>query len=561
MCFTREETVSAYPHPTDPSHCNDSSSTAAPAAGLIRGEVCSPVQEPAPPDLARETMAQTLLRIALRARLLRGVDGLFYASVPVGDRHECHELRSPRFARWLTRAYRQEGTGIPQPDSIKGIVALLEAEAEQAGSIEAAYIRVGGGCGADPGSGPTSVYYIDLGDRSRRAIEIRPGHWSVVDRPPVYFRRPDGFGELPTPTRDGSIELLQKYANVSPLDFPLLVAWMTAALRPIGPFPVLNLVGEQGSAKSTLARVARLLIDPHASPLRSEPDSNRDLMTSAFNNWLLAFDNLSAIRGWLSDALCRLATGGAFAGRKLYEDNQEHHLSAQRPVIINGIDELACKGDLVDRSLFLSLPSIPDGSRQYEEDFWKAFRVDYPRLLGSLLDAIAGGLQALPEVHLGARPRMADFARWGEAVARAVGQPAGTFLSAYLENRHTASESALDNSPVARAVYKLVNESGRWIGTATALFEHLTTSVRDSVTDARRWPKNPRWLSDQLRRASPQLRNLGVIVTFHRAALHRQISIEPREIAREHHLGHRHRGILDQPSPDRMDVTTRRARG
>jgi hypothetical protein len=127
-------------------------------------------------------MAQALLRIASRARLLRGVDGLFYASMPVGDLHECHELRFPRFARCLTHAYRQEGNGIPQPGTIKGVVCLLEAEAQHAGAVEAAYIRVGGGRGEGTscGSGPTAAYYIDLRDRSHRAIEIEPGQSKTI---------------------------------------------------------------------------------------------------------------------------------------------------------------------------------------------------------------------------------------------------------------------------------------------------------------------------------------------------------------------------------------------
>ncbi|HZW33536.1 MAG TPA: hypothetical protein VFF52_22645 [Isosphaeraceae bacterium] len=468
-------------------------------------------------------MAQTLLRIASRARLLRGIDGRFYASVPEGDRAECHELRSSRFGRWLTRAYRQEGNQILYPDLIRRVVGLLEAEAEQAGALETAYLRVGGG---DTGSTGRSTYYLDLGDRSRRAIAIGPGCWRLVDRPSVHFRRPDGFAALPTPSRDGSVDLLRKYTNITDAEFPLLVAWLTAALRPVGPYPVLNLVGEQGSAKSTLARVARLLIDPHASPLRAEPESRRDLMVGALNNWLLAFDNLSALPSWLSDGLCRLATGGAFAARKLYDDDQEHHFSAQRPVILNGISELPRRGDLIDRSLFLNLPPIPNSQRQYEEDLWAAFQADAPRLLGGLLDAVAGGLRLLPEIQLASRPRMADFARWGEAVAQARGQAPGTFLQAYLLNRCLASMTAVDDSPVARGVIELVARLGSWTGPASELLVLLRELIRDPLADAKRWPKSPIWLSEQLRRAAPQLRTCGVIVTFLRRRAGREIRIE-----------------------------------
>jgi hypothetical protein len=476
----------------------------------------------------KESVAQTLLRVASRARLLRGIDGRFYASVPVGDRCECHELRSARFSRWLTRAYRQAGHLIPPAETLNGVVALLEAEAEQDGATETAFLRVGT-ASTDEGPTASSTHYIDLGDRSFRAVEMGPGQWKLVDRPPVHFLRPDGCRALPVPTQDGSIELLRTYVNVVPSEFCLLVAWLTAALCPVGPYPLLVLTGEQGSAKSTLARIARLLVDPHSSPLRSEPQSRRDLMVGAVNNWLLAFDNLSAIPGWLSDGLCRLATGGSFAARKLYDDEQEHHLSACRPVLVNGITSLARRGDLVDRSLFLNLPPIPDARRQYEKDLWGAFQADYPRLFGALLDAVAGGLKSLPEIQLETRPRMADFARWGEAVSHALGQPPKAFLSAYLENRYGANLSAVDDSPVASAVFELVREIPSWSGTATQLFGLLTSAVNSPAAGVKRWPRNAMWLSDNLRRAAPGLRSIGVFVTFGRAGRSRIITIDRRE--------------------------------
>ena len=54
------------------------------------------------------------------------------------------------------------------------------------------------------------------------------------------------------------------------------------------------LYGAQGSAKSTLARIVRLLIDPWAPSLLAEPRSLRDLMFTAVNGWVLAFDNIDS---------------------------------------------------------------------------------------------------------------------------------------------------------------------------------------------------------------------------------------------------------------------------
>ena len=100
----------------------------------------------------------------------------------------------------------------------------------------------------------------------------------------------------------------------------LVVAWLLAALQRGGPYPVLVIAGEQGSAKTMLTKILRTLIDPNAAPTRALPREERDLMIAANNGHILAFDNLSGLPSWLSDALCRLASGGSFAIRQLYTD-------------------------------------------------------------------------------------------------------------------------------------------------------------------------------------------------------------------------------------------------
>jgi hypothetical protein len=159
---------------------------------------------------------------------------------------------------------------------------------------------------------------------------------------------------VPTPSRGGSIELLRPYVNVADREFRLLIAWTAAALRPFGPYPILVLYGEQAAAKSTLARVARLLIDPQTAPLLAVPRSTRDLMVTAHNGWLLTYDNLSVIADPVSDGLCMVSTGGAYAGRALFSDDERSVINVQRPVLLSGIEEFVRRGDLSDRGVYLN---------------------------------------------------------------------------------------------------------------------------------------------------------------------------------------------------------------
>ena len=101
-----------------------------------------------------------------------------------------------------------------------------------------------------------------------------------------------------------------------------------ATLRARGPCPLLAISGEQGSAKTVLSKILKALIDPSAAPVRALPREERELMIAANNGYLLAFDNLSGLPAWLSDALCRLASGGIFAVRQLYTDDEVDRLAA-----------------------------------------------------------------------------------------------------------------------------------------------------------------------------------------------------------------------------------------
>src|SRR5262249_38959765 len=137
------------------------------------------------------------------------------------------------------------------------------------------------------------------------------------------FRRSRGMLPLPTPEPGGEIDLLRDFLNLDDKAWWMVIFWLVATLRPRGPYPVLALFAEQGAGKSTTGRLLRELVDPNAAPLRAEPKDGRDLMIAANNSWLLAYDNLSHVSPWLSDAMCRLSTGGGFATRELYTDQDE----------------------------------------------------------------------------------------------------------------------------------------------------------------------------------------------------------------------------------------------
>jgi hypothetical protein len=250
--------------------------------------------------------------------------------------------------------------------------------------------------------------------------------------------------------------------------------------------------------------------------VRSLSREERELMIAANNGYLLAFDNLSGLPIWLSDALCRLASGGSFAVRQLYTDDEEVLFEAARPILLNGIEEVISRPDLGDRAIFLTLAPIDEAQRRPENELWREFEIARPRILGALLDAAVHGLRTLGRVHLDRLPRMADFAIWATACETAL-WPAGTFARAYGANRRTAIEGMIDADPVAACVREIMAERSSWTGSAADLLRASVGRGSDSSsTDRTGWPNNPRALAGRLRRVQTLLRAVGIEIGFRR---------------------------------------------
>jgi hypothetical protein len=451
--------------------------------------------------------ADILIELAQSADLFHAPDGTTCADVDINSHRETWPIRSKGFKRWLARRFYEATQGAPSSEALQSALNVIEAKAHFDAPERAVHVRVGGLDGR---------LYLDLCDETWRAVEIDTTGWRVIDNPPVRFRRAAGMQPLPMPVPGGSVETLRSFLNLqSDSDFVLVVAWALAVLRNRGPYPVIVLSGEQGSAKSTFSSILRALLDPNTAPLRALPREDRDLFIAASNGHMLAFDNVSGLPAWISDTLCRLATGGGFAVRQLYTDQDEVLFDAARPVILNGIEEIVTRPDLADRALFLALEPIPEDRRRPEQELWGAFEKERPRIMGVLLDAVVEGLKRLPETRLEKLPRMADFALWATACETAL-WPAGTFWSAYCGNRDEAVEGVIDADPIAAAVRGIMATRTVWTGTASDLQGALAEAVGERAAKSKTWPDSPRALAGRLRRAATFLRKIGIEIGFGR---------------------------------------------
>ena len=456
-------------------------------------------------DRRRTTTSANLVDIVLSdgVELWHSPDGIPFATVPINDHHENWPLRSKGFRMWLTGRYFDHHETAPGGQALEDALRVLEGRAVYRGETHDLFVRIGESEGK---------VYLDLADDTWRAIEVRDDDWSVVDRAPVKFVRSNSMYPLPVPERGGMIERLSEFINCGDgANFHLVVAWLVGAFNPRGPFPLLAINGEQGSAKSTLSRMLRYLVDPNQAPIRSAPRDEQALMVTAKNSLIVALDNLSKIEDWLSDALCRLATGGGFAARELYTDFGEALFHAQRPILINGIPELTARPDLADRAIGVVLPPLQKERQRSEKELWRSFEAARPELLGALLDAVSSALRNADETAT-VMTRMADFATWVVAAETGLGWKPGTFVKAYEENRQGAILASLEADPIYEPLRKLMIEADRdyrheleW--TPTELLAELTANVSERVAKLRSWP-SAQSLRGRLRRMQGQLRQV-----------------------------------------------------
>ena len=454
--------------------------------------------QPEPEDENQSQASQLVKFVEHRFELFHDANKDVYASNRKTG--EVCNLASRQFRDCLLAGFYSETGKAPREQSVREALGTLAGLGRFQGEQRMVHLRFAGADGE---------YWLDLAvPGSSRAIRLRPGRWEIAAAPEVAFVRPESMQPLPEPAVGGSLDLLWKVANVPHGCRLLVLAWLVDCLRPDTPFPVCELLGEQGSAKSTTQTALRRLIDPNSCDLRGAPKSVEDVFVSAGACALVSYENISHLSAPMQDALCVLATGGGFAKRKLYSDTEESIISVKRPIILNGISAAVTAQDLVDRAITIETPVITE--RREVTSLWRDYECGRAELLGALLDLAANALAILPSMSLPAdeRPRLVEFALLGMAVAKAAGHQPEDFMREFGASRQESLARTIDASPVAAAVVDLFEVRPQ--GMTASAKDILLTLERYRPAGCDSWPKSPKGLGDALRRAAPALRQLDI---------------------------------------------------
>jgi hypothetical protein len=365
------------------------------------------------------------------------------------------------------------------------------------------------------GSNDSSKIYYCLNNASNNAVEISENGWNVVNEPP-YFRRFDHVAEQVYPDKNGNFKKIEEFINLdNEEEKNLLLVWIIAQFIPDIEKPLLAIHGPQGSAKSTLSSIIRMLVDPSRLMLVTFPTTTNELAQNLYQNYLPVYDNISKISNSQSDTLCRAVTGGGIQKRKLYTDDKTITWSFKRGLIINGIDHVLNRPDLLERSISIKTKRVT-GSFKPKEEIFEKYKRNLPEVLGGVFEIIFKvlALKATNPMTASRYPRMAEFAQWGFYIAEALEIGGEAFISAYENNINTHNKNVVLENPITLSLIKLLEEEPekKWNGSMKSLLESLNkvrVSLGHEVTP-KGWPLDPSHLSRELNKFMVNLEGVGV---------------------------------------------------
>jgi hypothetical protein len=393
----------------------------------------------------------------------------------------------------------------------------LKAESDISGNIKHLDLRVG--------KISDYTFFYDLTNSKWSVVKITPDGWSIIEKDlPILFKRYSNQQPQATPAITYSKDIFDRFIellNIQGKDTILLVkCYIISLFIPEIPKPILMLHGEQGSTKTTFQELIKMLVDPSIVKTLSFPRDINELIQKLSHNYIAYFDNISLIKDWISNELCRAVTGSGFSKRELWTNDDDIIYTFKRCIGFNGINLGATKADLLDRGIIIQLERIPKEKRKKIEKIWIEFEKIKPQLLGYIFDILTKMLRFKKEnaeINLSdGFNRMADFEEYAEIISRCMNNPEDEFLRVYQENIGIQIDEAIEASPLSITVIQLCNKKdGQFLeGTATQLLNEINyfaeNELKMNISKMRSWIKTPNSFSHRLNEIKTNLRERGI---------------------------------------------------
>jgi hypothetical protein len=334
----------------------------------------------------------------------------------------------------------------PARDTVSTVIDILSAKARREGTQVELFNRVGEKGGH---------FYYDLANG--KAVEISPGKWRIV-KVPVMFRQLKHQLPQEPPIPNGNPWRFLEFCEMPEKQKLLFIVALVTCFIPRVFHPAIHVSGCQGSGKSMFTSLWKIAIDNSIVLLSTMPRKPEDLDLLLVRYYGLVLDNLSALSGDTCDRLCSFITGGVIEKRTLHTDMETTLLKANSVIFFSSIGTLHSRPDLTERSIVFELDRVPEEKNTDENSLRESFRKVLPEIHGGIFDLLAKAMAIFPTINLAKLPRMAGFAKWGYAVAEAIGGRGEEFLRDYAENSTIQTGALLEHNTFFNAIVQAIDD-------------------------------------------------------------------------------------------------------
>ncbi|MFH0813442.1 MAG: hypothetical protein V2A69_11485 [Pseudomonadota bacterium] len=442
----------------------------------------------------RVSQAEKILTLAKDIELFHDQNNDGFAFIGA----ECLLLRSKKVRQYLARLlYRSEGSA-PNNEALSQALNVLEAKAGFDGPQKKLYNRV---------ARIDDAFFYDLADEGK-AVKITKEGWTI-EQAPILFRRYSHQQPQVIPKKGGDPWQVLDFLNVSKENELLILIYTVSCFVPDIAHPIFHPHGAQGSGKTCLFKIIKRLCDPSSIETIITPKDRPELVQVLAHHYICLFDNVSGLSDWMSDILAQACTGGAFTKRMLFTDDDDVNYNLRRCIGLNGTGTIVVKPDLLDRTILIQLERIEADKRKEERELWERFEKVKPEILGGIFDTLALAMKIFPSAKPHSLPRMADFSRWGFAIAEAFGINGENFLRAYQKNIEKQNEEVVQGNTLMQAVLNFMEDINEWEGTVSEAYDLLCNQIKLSRDDST-FPKHANKLRKHLNRIKANLLDFGI---------------------------------------------------
>lgn len=374
-----------------------------------------------------------------------------------------------------------------------------------------------------------NVVFYDLCN-DKDVVKITADSIEVVMKPlGMFVKQPGDIEQVSyvTTSADKLPKLLGSIAKLSPNDCLILASFLCSCfLGSFFPMPILLITGPQGSSKSSLTRAIQRIVHPQRAGLLSLLEKKEDIAIALSRRLITCFDNATGVKAEISDMLCTAVTKGVYQKRELYTTKDECLIEYTSIMVINGIDVVSRRTDLMERCIMLEMSPIKPEERKTESELENAFNSILPSILGAIFNTIQRAL-AMDKIKSKTLSRMADFESWSVKFAVAMGYSPEEYQVALQENIKNLVDAVSFGNPTVFAVVELMRGKSDYTCGFQEFYHNCDDILQEKMTVSEKstFPKSPAAFSRALGGMTKILESFGISFEVKNIGPNKEITI------------------------------------